>query len=351
MHRIVSRHLLSLAVALGVAGSGLGVASVASAAASSAEGAAAAPGHRHHPAPPPAPPPPTQAQPSLYLSGVFGVGGQQVTVSGRGVTVTGVVRPYVPGQRVLLKATFGGRLIAIELLRLKPSRRRVYGGFTVTLHAPAPGTVSVQVLHSRSAQMTGFLLHGSFTALDESVGPGSIGRMVELLQQRLAALHFYIPQTGVYDLGTELAVDAYHRLLGTGTSQLADPGMIAQLLDGAGSFHVRFPDQGMHAEGDLSDQLLALIDGSQVQMIFPISSGKPSTPTILGSFRIYYRVPGYLPDGMYFSDFFISGYAIHGYDPAPDYPASHGCMRLPIVDAITAFNWLGIGDWVDTYYT
>ncbi len=53
---------------------------------------------------------------------------------------------------------------------------------------------------------------------------------------------------------------------------------------------------------------------------------------------------------MYFS-FFHGGYAIHGYDPAPDYPASHGCMRLPIVDAITAFSWTRVGDWVDTYYT
>ena len=40
----------------------------------------------------------------------------------------------------------------------------------------------------------------------------------------------------------------------------------------------------------------------------------------------------------------------HGYDPAPDYPASHGCMRLPISDAITVFNWLALGDWVDVYY-
>jgi lipoprotein-anchoring transpeptidase ErfK/SrfK len=53
---------------------------------------------------------------------------------------------------------------------------------------------------------------------------------------------------------------------------------------------------------------------------------------------------------MYYSDFFYSGYAIHGYDPAPDYPASHGCMRLPIVDAIFVFGWLNYGDAVDVYY-
>ncbi len=83
--------------------------------------------------------------------------------------------------------------------------------------------------------------------------------------------------------------------------------------------------------------------------IYPISSGKPSTPTVLGHFRVYRRTPGYLPDGMYFSSFFYGGYAIHGYNPAPDYPASHGCMRLPIIDAISVYNWLNFGDVVDVY--
>ena len=115
-------------------------------------------------------------------------------------------------------------------------------------------------------------------------------------------------------------------------------------------FKVRYPGDGKHAEGNLSNQLLALIDRGKVQTIYPISSGKPSTPTILGRFRVYRKQPGYLPDGMYYSAFFIGGYAIHGYNPAPDYPASHGCMRVPILDAISIFNWIGMGDGVDTYY-
>jgi hypothetical protein len=187
-------------------------------------------------------------------------------------------------------------------------------------------------------------------ALDEHVSFGSTGRFVELIQQRLAALHFYIPQSGVYDAGTGLAIDAYHRLLHWGTYETLDGRTISYLLDGFGAFKVRFPRHGRHAEGNLSLQLVALIDSDHVQEIFPISSGKPSTPTILGDFRIYSRVPGYLPDGMYYSSFFYRGYAIHGYSPAPDYPASHGCMRLPIADAIPAYDWLALGDWVDIYY-
>jgi hypothetical protein len=190
----------------------------------------------------------------------------------------------------------------------------------------------------------------TFTALDPSASFGSSGPFVELIQQRLAALHFYIPQTGVFDEGTGLALDAYHRLLHWGTYQSLDGRTISYLLDGFGQFKVRFPGNGRHAEGNLSLQVLALTDGSKVVAIYPISSGKPSTPTILGNFRVYSKVPGYLPDGMYFSNFFISGYAIHGYNPAPDYPASHGCMRVPIVDAISIYNWLAVGNWVDTYY-
>jgi hypothetical protein len=186
--------------------------------------------------------------------------------------------------------------------------------------------------------------------LAENEAFGATGRFVQLIQQRLAALHIYVPQSGVYDQQTGLAIDAYHRLLGWGTYQTLDAKTISYLLDGFGAFQVRDPGDGTHVEGNLSKQLIALIYGSRVYAIYPISSGKPSTPTILGHFRVYLRDPGYLPDGMYYSDFFYSGYAIHGYDPAPDYPASHGCMRLPIIDAISVFNWLTDGDVVDVYY-
>ena len=265
--------------------------------------------------------------------------------------VSGVVRPYVAGQRVIFKAYLNGRLVKQGPLRLHPSPRRLYGGFEWSLRAPGPGNVRIVVEHVPSSTLSGFTVSRSWAALNTNVGFGSTGRFVQLVQQRLSAMHFYMPKTGVYDQGTGLAVDAYHRMLGWGTSQLLGSQTISALLNNVGSFHIRFPNQGRHAEGDLSDQLLALANGSTVYWIMPISSGKPSTPTVLGSWQVYSRVPGYLPDGMYYSDFFIRGYAIHGYDPAPDYPASHGCMRIPIVDAIPAFNWLALGDWVDTYYT
>jgi hypothetical protein len=273
-----------------------------------------------------------------------------VTVPGRTVHIHGVVRPYVAGQAVLVKAFVGGKQFKTDRLRIKPSPGGTSGSFTEALSSPRVGQVTVQVGHTRTATLGGLLARRSFAALDENAGFGSSGPFVQLIQQRLAALHFYIPQTGVYDQGTGLALDAYHRLLHWGTYQTLDGRTISFLLDGFGEFKVRFPSHGKHAEGNLSLQLLALADGSHVQAIYPISSGKPSTPTILGDFHVYSKVPGYLPDGMFFSNFFISGYAIHGYNPAPDYPASHGCMRVPIPDALSIYGWLQIGNWVDVYY-
>ena len=112
---------------------------------------------------------------------------------------------------------------------------------------------------------------------------------------------------------------------------------------------MRHPDHGKHVEADLSRQVVALIQGSRVLRIYPASSGKPSTPTIQGSFRVYTKSPGFNAKGMYYSNYFIRGFAIHGYAEVPVFAASHGCLRIPIPDAISVFRWIKIGDIVDVY--
>jgi hypothetical protein len=298
---------------------------------------------------PPATPPAAKAKAKLYLADTFTVGKSEVTVPSRTVEVQGFVRPYVAGQKVKVQSYLGRKLIKTDVLNVKPAKGGV-GAFTEKVKASSAGVVRVRVTHTRTPQMLGFLSERVFTVLNPQAGFGARGPFVTLIQQRLNVLHVYVPQSGVYDTYTGLAVDAYHRLLGHGVSPSLDAGTVSELLDGVGAFHVRYPKDGTHVEGDLSRQLLAEINGSKVVWIYPISSGKPSTPTVLGRFQVYYRVPGYLPDGMYFSSFFFRGYAIHGYNPAPDYPASHGCMRLPIIDAISVFDWVNYGDWVDVYY-
>ena len=113
---------------------------------------------------------------------------------------------------------------------------------------------------------------------------------------------------------------------------------------------MRYPGHGRHVEADLTKQVLALIEpGGRVARIYPMSSGKPSTPTVIGRFRVYSKTPGTNAKGMVDSNYFIRGYAIHGYAEVPTYAASHGCLRVPIPDAAAIYGWVAYGTPVDVY--
>ena len=86
-----------------------------------------------------------------------------------------------------------------------------------------------------------------------------------------------------------------------------------------------------------------------MQRILPMSSGKPSTPTVLGRFRVYRKQPGTNSHGMVFSSYFLRGYAVHGYVSVPAFAASHGCLRIPIGEAVSVYRWLTPGTRVDVY--
>ena len=97
--------------------------------------------------------------------------------------------------------------------------------------------------------------------------------------------------------------------------------------------------------------MLAEIEpGGRVYAIYTISSGKPSTPTVIGHFNVYEKTSGENTEGMVDSNYFIRGYAIHGYHEVPTYAASHGCLRVPIPDAPAIYGWVRLGTPVDVYY-
>jgi lipoprotein-anchoring transpeptidase ErfK/SrfK len=288
---------------------------------------------------------------TLSVEGAYQLSSGAVTVTGRSFVVRGVQTPYVAGQRAVVKIRLGRRVVKSGLYLLKPARHGTEGRFTIRFATYAPGKVSVNAMHAATLELAKLVAAPRYVhVVVPAAGPGSTGTFVSLIQSRLAALHYAVPRDGIYDQLTANAVLAYRKLRGFVRIFTLDRATIRGLLDGVGTFPVRYPKQGRHVEADLTDQVLALIDGSQVYAIYPISSGKPSTPTVLGTFQVYSKVPGYLPDGMYFSNFFYTGYAIHGYDPAPTYPASHGCLRLPIDEAIGVYDWVKLGTVVDVYY-
>jgi peptidoglycan hydrolase-like protein with peptidoglycan-binding domain len=178
---------------------------------------------------------------------------------------------------------------------------------------------------------------------------GSTGPLVRLLQRGLKRLRYVTPTNGVYDDATARAVMAWRKVTGQARNYLATDAVLRGVLDGRGKFKARYPRDGRHVEADLSRQVLALIDKGKVRRIYHTSSGTPATPTILGRYRVYRKSPGTNASGMVHSSYFIRGYAIHGYASVPTFPASHGCLRVPIPDAWSIYNWVRMGDVVRVY--
>lgn len=142
--------------------------------------------------------------------------------------------------------------------------------------------------------------------------------------------------------GTRLATKAFRKTNGMGRSEAYRASIFRKLLQGRGAFKPRYTD-GRHVEVDISRQVMSLIVGDTPVHTFHVSTGASATPTIRGKFSFYLRQAGYNAKRMYFSVYFRGGYATHGYNPVPNYPASHGCVRNPIQFSRFIYNWVQIG--------
>jgi peptidoglycan hydrolase-like protein with peptidoglycan-binding domain len=278
------------------------------------------------------------------------VTGDRLALAGQPWRVRVVLQPWVEGQTATVRFYRHGHKLRVVNVNLTMSATGRSGMALVAFKTSTPGAVEVRATHlatPTAPQLLATPVKVDVTA--PRVRPGARGPAVRLLQQHLAAKGYVIGRRGIFDERTARAVLAFRKVAGMARTTAADTGLLKALLAGKGTFNVRHPDHGKHVEADLSRQVVALIQGSRVERIYPASSGKPSTPTIQGSFRVYTKSPGFNAKGMYYSDYFIRGFAIHGYAEVPVFAASHGCLRIPIPDAISVFRWIKIGDIVDVY--
>jgi lipoprotein-anchoring transpeptidase ErfK/SrfK len=280
-----------------------------------------------------------------------GVGGEpRFALLGHRVEISGVITPYVAGQEVQVGFFLNGRKVGVRVATMAPAAGAT-GSFHVGFVSHYGGLLQVRVTHAATQQQAAFSARVPEVRLvNPNVGFGDRGQSVRLLQEELAALHYAVPLTGVFDEGTGQALTAYRKMNGLERGAVAGPRVFELLSRHAGAFHVRYPGDGRHVEADLSTQVLAEIEpGGRVYRIYTVSSGKPSTPTVLGRFQVYLKTPGENSEGMVDSNYFIRGYAIHGYAEVPTYAASHGCLRVPIPDAPAIFAWVRVGTPVDVY--
>jgi hypothetical protein len=156
---------------------------------------------------------------------------------------------------------------------------------------------------------------------------GSSGPSVLALNQALARLH--IALGGVdssFGLDTRDAVVAFQKLHGLRRTGDVD-SRLWQVLSAAHAPRAHYP--GDHIEVSKPLQVLFVVRSGRVILVSHVSTGATGN-TPVGRWHVYSKVPGWLPDGMFDSSFFLRGFAIHGYPTVPFYPASHGCVRVPV---------------------
>ncbi len=313
--------------------------------------AGATPALAAEPAAPPAPttaPAAVAGRISLQLQKVGG--SPPFALVGGRIVVRAIVTPYVGGQTVRVSFYREGRKVEVKTVSVLAIGNGA-GQFHINFASHYAGLVEARAAHYATAQQGAFAGRSpGVHFVNPSVGPGSRGQSVRLLQSELAALHYSVPLSGFFDEATGRALIAYRKMTDLERVPAAGRRVFELLERGAGSFHVLYPRDGRHVEADLTKQVLAEIEpGGHVHAIYTMSSGKPSTPTVIGHFNVYSKTPGENSDGMVDSNYFIRGYAIHGYHEVPTYAASHGCLRVPIPDAPAIYGWVQMGTAVDVY--
>ena len=174
---------------------------------------------------------------------------------------------------------------------------------------------------------------------------GSSGPDVQRLQERLKELKLDPgPADGQFGTGTTYAVWAFQKMQGMSPdgvvgdavwAALANPAPVAPLVPSGG---------GTRVEVDKGRQLLFLYVGGDLRLVTHVSTGSGkrycadggcgTARTPAGSFEFLWRYDGWrtsrlgkLYNPVYFTG---SGIAVHGAQSVPTYPASHGCVRIPM---------------------
>ncbi len=260
------------------------------------------------------------------------------------VPVIGVLRPFEPRQKVEVSFYLNGhRLVHKRVAVRRGSGEK--GIFRARIRIRDAGKYAVSARHAPTA-----LLGGDSTARKSwrvsfpALRQGQCGDAVVGFKKALRKLGYIANGGRCFGDKTARGVLAYRRAGGMAQNSHAGAGLVKRVFAGRGGYRVRHPEAGEHVEASLSQQVLVFARGDTPFAIYPISSGKPSTPTVTGHFTFYLTQPGYNAKGMYYSFYFYGGYAIHGYYSVPNYPASHGCIRTFIADQPEIFDRIHYGE-------
>jgi peptidoglycan hydrolase-like protein with peptidoglycan-binding domain len=172
---------------------------------------------------------------------------------------------------------------------------------------------------------------------------------VKTLQRRLIELGYLLrgDDDGRFGPATQNAILAFQKWERLGRTGLLDGRTKARLATAEHPAPVSQGARGKRAEILLDRQVSLLINNNQVVRTIAVSSGKPSTPTPPGNYRVYAKIqrwwsvpfrewlPWALP--------FVGGIAYHEFPDVPTFPASHGCVRQSSTVARWTYDFATVG--------
>jgi hypothetical protein len=226
--------------------------------------------------------------------------------------------------RLKVRVLLDGRLVRSRPGRLPTNRA---GALRVELTStPRPGFKAVRRTVTSTVVLPALAL-------------GARGPSVLALERRLAELHYALRSVdSLYASDTFEAVLAFQKVLGLPRTGRVDLWLWRRL---ARAGVPRAAHGGDYIEVDKTRQVLFEVRGGEVTRVVHVSTGATGN-TPLGSWTVYRKVGGW-DWVLWYPMYFKGGFAIHGYPSVPAYPASHGCVRIPMWIASRLFTTHGYG--------
>lgn len=181
-------------------------------------------------------------------------------------------------------------------------------------------------------------------------------------EQRLWDLGYWAgPVDGKIDSASRQALIAFQKVEGRSrTGNLTSTEFNALMI--ASRPRPRFDGYG-HIEIDLTRQVLFVIDETgTVSRILSVSTGNEGrymdhgevhrAHTPRGTFKVLRKINGWRLSSLgllYYPSYILNGIAVHGSPSVPTYPASHGCIRVPMFAAKELSALMPIGIEVSVY--
>jgi hypothetical protein len=181
-------------------------------------------------------------------------------------------------------------------------------------------------------------------------------------EQRLWDLGYWAgPIDGKFDSASRQALIAFQKTEGRERTENLTSSELSALLS-ASRPRPRFEGFG-HIEIDLTRQVLFVIDeNGTIIRVLPVSTGNDEryvdhgqihrAHTPRGTFTVLRKINGWRLSSLgllYYPSYILNGFAVHGSLSVPAYPASHGCIRVPMYAAKGLSRLMPIGIQVSIY--